>query len=242
MPAIPEAGRRSRMVGPLRTTGRWTVGTPARILRACVEGCHPAVAMAPDQEEQGPDTAIMDRALGCVLEVGHDPILVPVLRSDHRPWGPHTAGPPALFDGTRHDRRVRHACLRRSVPHGPVIKVFFSGEERFHPHWASHHPWKQAACMVKSWRDRRVIGVMPIESGRATVDQRQTWRSPSGVSLLPAPTLRDGPHRLGYPWERAFRLPLKPAAVLPILVGLVRAPHRDIARDRGLRPAVPGLQ
>jgi hypothetical protein len=81
------------MVGPLRTTGRWTVGTPARILRACVEGCHPAIAMAPDQEEQGPETAIMDRALGCVLEVGHDPILVHVLRRDHRPWDPHTTGP-----------------------------------------------------------------------------------------------------------------------------------------------------
>jgi hypothetical protein len=198
MPAIPEAGRRSRMVGPLRTTGRWTVGTPARILRACVEGCHPAVAMAPDQEEQGPDTAIMDRALGCVLEVGHDPILVPVLRSDHRPWGPHTAGPPALFDGTRHDRRVRHACLRRSVPHGPVIKVFFSGEERFHPHWASHHPWKQAACMVKSWRDRRVKGdrrsapdvEIPIRRFPASGPDVARWSAPSRLPLgarLPSP-------------------------------------------------------
>jgi hypothetical protein len=39
-------------------------------------------------------------------------------------------------------------CLRRNVPHGPVIKVFFSGKERIHPHRVSHHPWKQAACMV----------------------------------------------------------------------------------------------
>jgi hypothetical protein len=97
--AIPEAGLRQTMVWPPGTTSRWAVDTSSRRLRACVERRRPAIAMAPDHYERGPDTAIMDQDMRCVLGVGHDQILVPVLRGDHRPWDPHIQGPLSATEG-----------------------------------------------------------------------------------------------------------------------------------------------
>ena len=93
-----------------------------------------------------------------------------------------------------------------------------------------------------------MIGLPPKISGRAVMRCSSTsWAIIHLSHAIPLvfasdPALCCRVSGLGYPCQGSFHFFPEPPMLLPVFVGFIRTTHRDIARDRGLRPPVSGLQ